>query len=134
MSSEKGTIASESEILALRANTLFSQSRYQDALACLHALEANRPDGVRLLSNLGIVYRDSGDSVRAERYFRRVCAALPNDSPAHFNLAVTLLRAGKLREGFTNTSTAGRCRNSLRSGGILRDRFWGASRSQVNAS
>jgi hypothetical protein len=47
-----------------------------------------------------VVYRDSGDLAHAEQYFRRVCAARPDDAAAHFNLAVTLLRAGRLREGF----------------------------------
>jgi hypothetical protein len=37
---------------------------------------------------------------RAEQYFRRLCAARPHDPAAHFNLGVTLLRAGRLREGF----------------------------------
>ena len=79
---------------------LFASGRYAEALAALHALEVRMPDSLPLLSNLGIVYRDSGDLVRSEQYFRRVCAAQPEDAAAHFNLALTLLRAGRLREGF----------------------------------
>ena len=79
---------------------LFARGRYAEALACLHALEKRTPDSLPLLSNIGAVYRDSGDLLRAEQYFRRVCAAQPDDAAAHFNLAVTLLRAGRLREGF----------------------------------
>jgi hypothetical protein len=83
-----------------RGIALFGEGQYSQALVCLHALEPSLKDDPRLLSNLGLVYRDSGDLVRAEQYFRRVCAAQPSGPAAHFNLAVTLLRAGKLREGF----------------------------------
>jgi tetratricopeptide (TPR) repeat protein len=83
-----------------RAIALFSQGQYHDSLACLRTLEASLPDNPQLLSNLGLVYRDSGDLTRAEQYFRRICTARPDDAAAHFNLAVTLLRAGRLREGF----------------------------------
>jgi len=84
-----------------RGIALYSEGQYSQALACLHALEPIFKDDPRLLSNLGVVYRDSGDLVRAEQYFRRVCAVRPTDPAAHFNLAVTLLRAGKLRQGFS---------------------------------
>jgi len=83
--------------LAIR---LHGQSRYGDALDCLHIVEARMPNHPALLANLGVVYRDSGDLVRAEQYLRRACAARPNDPAAHFNLALTLLRAGRLQEGF----------------------------------
>jgi tetratricopeptide (TPR) repeat protein len=83
-----------------RAIAFFEQSQYRESLDCLRTLEASRPDNPQLLSNLGVVYRDSGDLGRAEQYFRRICAQRPDDSAAHFNLAVTLLRAGRLREGF----------------------------------
>ncbi len=83
-----------------RAIALFGQARYADALDCFGRLEAALPNHPKLLSNLGLVYRDSGDLVRAEQYFRRVCELQPNDAAAHFNLAIALLRAGRLREGF----------------------------------
>lgn len=92
--------ATEIKALWDRAIALFGQGQYSESLACLRALEAILPDNPRLLSNLGVVYRDSGDLAPAEQYFRRVCAARPDDPAAHFNLAVTLLRAGRLREGF----------------------------------
>jgi hypothetical protein len=90
------------EIKALwdRAIALFGQGRYCDSLDCLRTLEASMPDNPKLLSNLGVVYRDSGDLARSEQYFRQVCTLQPNDPAAHFNLAITLLRAGRLREGF----------------------------------
>jgi len=83
-----------------RAIVLHGQYRYADALECLLTLEPCLPDDPGLLDNLGIAYRDSGDLVRAEQYFRRVCVVRPDDPAAHFNLALTLLRAGRLREGF----------------------------------
>jgi tetratricopeptide (TPR) repeat protein len=88
------------EALWDQAIRLHSQSQYGDALDCLHSLEKRLPNHPALLANLGVVYRDSGDLVRAEHYLRRACAGRPNDSAAHFNLALTLLRAGRLREGF----------------------------------
>jgi len=79
---------------------LHGQGRYGEALDCLHALEPRLPDHPGLLSNLGVVCRDSGDLARAEQYLRRACAARPNHPATHYNLALTLLRAGRLREGF----------------------------------
>ena len=90
----------EIEALWDRAIALFGQGQYGESLDCLRTLEARLPDNPQLLSNLGVVYRDSGDLARAEQYFRRVCSARPDDPAAHFNLAITLLRAGRLREGF----------------------------------
>ena len=83
-----------------RGIALFGEGQYSQALACLHALEPSLRNDSRLLSNLGVIYRDSGDLARAEQYFRRLCATQPSDPGAHFNLAVTLLRAGRLPEGF----------------------------------
>jgi hypothetical protein len=83
-----------------RAVALFGECRYAESLACWHKLKAHLPDNPQLLSNLGLVYRDSGDLPRAEQYFRQLCDARPGDAAAHFNLAITLLRAGRLREGF----------------------------------
>jgi tetratricopeptide (TPR) repeat protein len=94
----KGSTGSEG--LFDLAITLYGQNRYRDALDCLLILEQRQPDNPGLLAHLGVVCRDSGDLVLAERYLRRACAARPNDSAAHFNLALTLLRAGRLQEGF----------------------------------
>jgi tetratricopeptide (TPR) repeat protein len=83
-----------------RAIALYAQGRYRDSLSCFRSLEAALPDHPKLLSNLGQVYRDAGDLGQAEQYFRRLCELQPEDAAAHFNLAITLLRAGRLREGF----------------------------------
>src|ERR1035438_8921484 len=74
--------------------------RYEDALDRLYRLEATLPDHARLLANMGMVYRDNGDLVNAERYLRKASLLLPDDPAVHFNLALTLMRAGRLREGF----------------------------------
>jgi len=66
----------------------------------MRTVEASLPDNPALLCGMGVVYRDAGDLVRAEHYLRRACAARQDDPAAHFNLALTLLRAGRLREGF----------------------------------
>jgi tetratricopeptide (TPR) repeat protein len=83
-----------------RAIQLHGQSRFDEAIDCLLALEALLPDHPGLLANLGVAYRDSGDLPRAEHYLRRACAVRPKHPASHFNLALTLLRAGRLREGF----------------------------------
>ena len=83
-----------------RALALLGEARYGDALECLLQLEKSLPGDPALLSNIGVLARDSGDLARAEQYFRRVCTVLPEDAAGHFNLALTLLRAGRLREGF----------------------------------
>jgi tetratricopeptide (TPR) repeat protein len=89
----------EVKALWARAIQLHGQGRYGDALACLLPLEARMPQNAALLSNVGMVYRDKGDLVRAELYLRRACAAQPDNAKIHFNLGVALLRAGQLREG-----------------------------------
>lgn len=92
--------SAEIQALWSRAIELFGQCDYGKSLACLRTLEVSLPDNPQLLSNLGLVYRDSGDLARSEHYFRRVLATRPDDAAAHFHLAVTLLRTGRLREGF----------------------------------
>lgn len=92
--------AAEIKTLWDLAISLHGQSRYAEAIDCLRPLEADLPADPGLLSALGTVYRDSGDLVHAEQYLRRACASRPGDPAIHFNLAVALLRAGRLREGF----------------------------------
>jgi hypothetical protein len=82
------------------AIALYQDGRYADALARLEALRAHLPHDLVLLANLGVVSRDLGDLGRAERCLRAVCEQRPEDAAAHYNLALTLLRAGQLREGF----------------------------------
>jgi tetratricopeptide (TPR) repeat protein len=82
------------------AATLYSQSQFGAALDCLRILESRMPRNPGLWANLGVVHRDSGDLIRAEHYLRRACGAQPKDPAAHYNLALTLLRAGRLKEGF----------------------------------
>jgi hypothetical protein len=79
---------------------LYRRGKLDDALDRMLALEARIPTNGRLLANIGVVYRDKGDLAHAETYLRRACAVLPDDPAARFNLALTLLRAGRLREGF----------------------------------
>ena len=79
---------------------LYGECRYDDALVCMRALETLVQDDPRLLANIGMVCRDNGDVACAEQYLRRACAALPDDPAIHFNLALTLMRAGRLKEGF----------------------------------
>lgn len=83
-----------------RAVLLHSRGQYGEALDCLLALERHLPRHPGLWANLGVCFRNSGDLARAEQYLRRASAAQPNDAAVHFNLAVTLLRAGRFEEGF----------------------------------
>jgi hypothetical protein len=79
---------------------LHGQCRYHDALDRMRRLEAHAPDNARLLANIGMVYRDNGDLLSAEQYLRKASVLLPDDPAIHFNLALTLMRAGRLQEGF----------------------------------
>ena len=91
---------SSAQDLWSRAIALHGEARYQEALECLRSIEPILGDNPTLISNIGVVWRDAGDLDRSEECFRRVCAARPDDPAAHFNLSLTLLRAGKLGEGF----------------------------------
>lgn len=83
-----------------RSLRLYAEGRRTESLELMLAIEAQAAGNGALLANIGVVYRDLGDLARAEDYFRRAMAAMPDDSSARFNLALTLLRAGRLREGF----------------------------------
>lgn len=79
---------------------LHGERRFDDALERMRRLETRLPDHARLLANMGMVCRDSGDLAAAEKYSRRACLLQPEDAAIHFNLALTLMRAGRLQEGF----------------------------------
>jgi tetratricopeptide (TPR) repeat protein len=79
---------------------LYSQGQLDEALVRMLAIETRVPSNGHLLANIGVVYRDKGELAMAETYLRRACMAIPDDPSARFNLALTLLRAGRLREGF----------------------------------
>jgi len=78
----------------------YGEGKLDEALDRMLALESRKPKNPYLLANIGVVYRDSGDLVRAEQYLRRAFSLAPGDSKIRFNLALTLLRGGRLREGF----------------------------------
>ncbi len=92
--------ADEVRALSERAAALHAQGKYADAIECLHTLERHLPGNPALLTNLGVVLRDFGDLQRAEQYLRLASAADPDNATIHFHLAQTLLRAGRLQEGF----------------------------------
>ena len=79
---------------------LYEHRRYDDAIDCMLRLKPHLPGNARLLANLGVAYRDNGDLEVAEEYLRDASALSPEDPAIHFNLALTLLRAGRLRAGF----------------------------------
>jgi tetratricopeptide (TPR) repeat protein len=83
-----------------RAIALHGDGSYAEALECMRTVDASLPNNLAVLSGMGVAYRDDGDLVQAEQYLRRACVVRPDDPAAHFNLALTLLRAGRLREGF----------------------------------
>jgi hypothetical protein len=80
--------------------SLYSQGKLDEALELMLQVETHAPGNGWLLANIGVVYRDKGELGRAEQYLRRACATLPDNPSAHFNLALTLLRGGRLEEGF----------------------------------
>ena len=83
-----------------RGAAMYNLGRYREAVRWMRELEPLRPRDVHLLANLGIMLRDAGELAASEEYFRRACAIEPDNAAVHYNLALTLLRAGQYREGF----------------------------------
>lgn len=66
---------------------------------CRRALQL-RPSHVSAQNNLGIVQLDLNHLDQAEALFRNVLTAEAKNADARFNLALTLLKAGKLKEAW----------------------------------
>jgi hypothetical protein len=79
---------------------LYQLGFFEDAAHWMRRLESLRPRDLHLLANLGIMLRDAGDLAASEEYLRRAIALQPGNAVVHYNLALTLLRAGKFQAGF----------------------------------
>ncbi len=87
-------------ILGNRALALDSLSRYREALECMRRMEAQLPQELTVLVNLGVILRDLGRLSESQSYLERAIAVDPESSAAHYDLGLTLLLAGDLRQGF----------------------------------
>ena len=68
---------------------LQAQGRQREqALASLSKAASANPRNAVAQNWLGILYRESGDYVRAEHAYLQALAARPDYAPAHFNLAI----------------------------------------------
>ena len=75
-------------------------SDYQDAeKECRRALRLD-PGNLAAGNNLGIVHLSRNELTAAEQCFRQVLARSAENADAHFNLSLTLLKAGALAEGW----------------------------------
>ena len=92
--------AEDLETLGNQAVFLQSSGHYQEALECLLTLLPRFPRHAQLLSNLGVLYRETGELARSEGCLRQACSLRPDNAEHHFNLAITLLLAGATGEGF----------------------------------
>jgi Flp pilus assembly protein TadD len=88
------------EILGNRGLALRDLARYEEALHCLKKTESLLPHDYRVLVGIGNILGDLGYLVEASNYFRKAAALRPGDPVCRYNLALTLLLAGNLRDGF----------------------------------
>jgi Flp pilus assembly protein TadD len=88
------------EILGNRGLALRDLARYEEALHELKKTESLLPHDYRVLVGIGNILSDLGRLAEASDYFRKASALRPGDPVCRYNLALTLLLAGNLRDGF----------------------------------
>ncbi len=110
--------------LANLALALHGQHRQREAAAVyVAALNAN-PGNAQAWTNAGVCWRELGDLQAALVAGRAALKLVPDDPELHFNLAVTLLIAGELREGFAAFEWRWRC-GRMRPHGYLAPQWLG---------
>jgi Flp pilus assembly protein TadD len=87
-------------ILGTRGRALWSLARNQEALECLHIVEAALPRDSATMLAIGGVLLELGRVPEARVYMRRACDLAPESAVAHYSLGVVLLLEGDYREGF----------------------------------
>ena len=88
------------EILGNRGLALRDLARYEEALQELKKTESLLPHDYRVLVGIGNILSDLGRLTEASAYFTKAAALRPGDPVCRYNLALALLLAGNLREGF----------------------------------
>jgi Flp pilus assembly protein TadD len=88
------------EILGNRGLALRDLARYEEALRDLKKTESLLPHDYRVLVGIGNILSDLGRLAEASDYFTKAAALRPGDPICRFNLALALLLAGNLRDGF----------------------------------
>ncbi|CAK0766886.1 hypothetical protein WCLP8_3990005 [uncultured Gammaproteobacteria bacterium] len=79
---------------------LHDQGRLEQAEDCYRAVIDRQPNHVAALTSLGALLSASGQIDQAEFWLGRALALAPDDSEAHWSLAVTRLLAGNLAGGW----------------------------------
>ncbi|HVV45870.1 MAG TPA: tetratricopeptide repeat-containing glycosyltransferase family protein [Bryobacteraceae bacterium] len=88
------------EILGNRGLALRDLARYEEALHYLKKTESLLPRDYRVLVGIGNILSDLGRLAEAKDYFMKAAAVRPGDPVCRYNLALALLLAGNLRDGF----------------------------------
>jgi Flp pilus assembly protein TadD len=88
------------EILGNRGLALRDLARYEEALQYLKKTESLLPRDYRVLVGIGNILSDLGRLAEATDYFIKAAAVRPGDPVCRYNLALALLLAGNLRDGF----------------------------------
>lgn len=84
------------------ARQLYSERKYDEALAKEQEAVGRKPNDAILLNNLGFLYYRKGDYERALDYLQKTVAADPKRKEAYGNLADTYLKLGKKEEARKN--------------------------------
>lgn len=86
--------------LVNHGNTLRSEHRPQEALACYAQAFVSNPDNASAWNNYGNVLRECGHPHRAIPFLQHAIALEPNSPTANFNLAVAYLAMGNYQQGW----------------------------------
>ena len=89
-----------SDNLLARAQSYFDAGHCEEARGLLLALLKERPASSAVLRSLGLVSLRLGQPTQAARYCRQAVQADPQDSEAHFSLALLLLLNGNYEQGW----------------------------------
>ncbi len=79
-------------------NHYFNNKVYSKAMSTYEGALKIKPDSPNVLTDLGIVYRKSGDSAKAVELFRKATAVDPSHETSRFNTGVVLLHDLKKKD------------------------------------
>ena len=109
------SFAEDSSGLVDKANNLYRQNKYDEALKLYNEAQIKSPDSAQIVYNIGIAQYKKGDYALAVASFEKATASRDKslESKANFNIANAKYKLGKLKENTELKETISLLRQSL---------------------